>query len=256
VRRAAAVGCVGVKVWKHLGLWLVDAAGGRLAIDDARLDVLWETAAELGLPIAIHVGDPPAFFAPLDDDNPRVEELRVHPEWWYGGGDFASLEQIHDEFERLVANHPRTTFIAVHFGCFMTWAEVRRMLAAYPNYHVDTAAAIADMGRAPAEIKAIVEEFPTRVIFGTDLIRTPRFDMPEPGERDRWTLADFFEAHWRFFETADTDLPHPLPAQGDWTVTGLDLQQPVLERLYWRNALETFALPESIATATPAVAPA
>jgi predicted TIM-barrel fold metal-dependent hydrolase len=244
LREAAEHGCVGVKVWKHLGLWIEDASGQRLAIDDARLDVLWEVAAELRLPVAIHVGDPPAFFAPLDDDNPRIEELRVHPEWWYGGGDFPSLEQIHEELESVVASHPRTTFIGVHFGCFMAWRDVRRMLATYENYRVDTAAAIADMGAGDVtEVREILTAFPDRAIFGTDLIRTRDFDMPHLGEEGRWALADFFDAHWRFFETAASGLAHPLPAQGDWTVTGLDLPDDVLHRLYWHNAAEIFRLP-------------
>lgn len=255
VRDAAHAGCVGIKVWKHLGLWLKDSAGERLAIDDARLDVLWESAAEAGLPIAIHVGDPPAFFAPLDDHNPRIEELRVHPEWWYGGGDFATLDQIHEEFEHLVASHPRTTFIAVHFGCFMSYAEMRRMLETYPNYHLDTAAAIADMGVGDvATARKLITDFPARVIFGTDLIRIRQFDMPDPGTADRWDLHEFFAAHWRFFETGETELSHPLPAQGDWTVTGIDLPLEVLERLYWRNAAEVFRLPASVASPDPAAA--
>jgi hypothetical protein len=248
LRDAARLGCVGVKVWKHLGLWLVDSAGERLAIDDERLGVLWETAAELGMPIAIHVGDPPAFFAPLDDDNPRIEELRVHPEWWYGGGDFASLDQIHDEFESLVAAHPGTTFIAVHFGCFMSYVEMRRMLTTYPNYQLDTAAAIADMGVGDVQAaREIITDFPTRVIFGTDLIRIREFDMPDSAGADRWDLGEFFAAHWRFFETAEGGLEHPLPAQGDWTVTGIDLPEDVLAHLYWANAADTFRLPGSIA---------
>jgi hypothetical protein len=255
LRDAAEHGCVGIKVWKHLGLWIEDVSRERLAVDDARLDVLWDVAADLRLPVAIHVGDPPAFFAPLDEHNPRIEELRVHPEWWYGGGEFPTLEQIHEEFESVVASHPRTTFIGVHFGCFMAWRDVRRMLATYANYRVDTAAAIADMGAGGVtEVRDIVTSFPDRVIFGTDLIRTRDFDMPDLGEAGRWALADFFDAHWRFFETAEARLPHPLPAQGDWTVTGLDLPDDVLHRLYWRNAAEVFRLPVPVDPVQTAVA--
>jgi len=121
LRDAAAAGVVGVKVWKNLGLWLRDSRDRRLAVNDPRLEVIWTTAAELGLPIAIHQGDPPAFFAPLDASNPRIEELRVHTDWWYGGGDFPSLGQIHDELEAVIDGNPATRFIAVHFGCFMPW---------------------------------------------------------------------------------------------------------------------------------------
>jgi hypothetical protein len=243
LREAARAGAVGVKVWKNLGLWLRDSAGRRLTVCDARLEPLWATAGELGLPIAIHTGDPPAFFAPLTDDNPRIEELRKHPDWWYGGGEFPMLAQLHEELESVVTAHPATRFVGLHFGCFMSWAEVRRMLATYPNYHVDTAAAIADMGRGDVGVvRDIVLQFCDRVIFGTDLLRTEVIEMPDLGPR-RWDLREYFERHWRFFETGESGLEHPMPDQGAWTVTGLDLTDEVLSRLYAENARAVFRLP-------------
>jgi predicted TIM-barrel fold metal-dependent hydrolase len=230
-------------VWKNLGLWLRDTSGRRIAISDPRLEALWSTAGELGLPIAIHTGDPPAFFAPLTDDNPRIEELRKHPDWWYGGGEFPSLQRLHEELEIVVAAHPATRFVGLHFGCFMSWADVRRMVATYPNYHVDTAAAIADMGREDVtEVRDIVVDFSDRVIFGTDLLRTEAIEMPDLGPR-RWELREYFERHWRFFETGESGLDHPMPDQGAWTVTGLDLPDDVLARLYAENARAVFRLP-------------
>jgi predicted TIM-barrel fold metal-dependent hydrolase len=243
LRTAARCGAVGVKVWKNLGLWLRDASGRRLATSDPRLDVLWAVAGELGLPIAIHTGDPPAFFAPLADDNPRIEELRKHPDWWYGGGDFPSLQRLHEELEVVVARHPATRFIGLHFGSFMSWADVRRMLDTYPNYHVDTAAAIADMGAGDVgAVREIVMTHADRVLFGTDLLRTEAIEMPDLGHA-RWDLREYFERHWRFFETAETGLQHPMPDQGAWTVTGLDLPDDVLARLYVENARAVFRLP-------------
>jgi predicted TIM-barrel fold metal-dependent hydrolase len=243
LRKAARAGAVGVKVWKNLGLWLRDSTGRRIAITDPRLEPLWATAGELGLPIAIHTGDPPAFFAPLTDENPRIEELRKHPDWWYGGGEFPSLERLHEELEIAVATHPATRFVGLHFGCFMSWAEVRRMLATYRNYHVDTAAAIADMGRDDAgAVRSIVMDFSDRVIFGTDLLRTQVIEMPDLGAR-RWDLREYFERHWRFYETGEPGLEHPMPDQGAWTVTGIDLPDDVLARLYCENARAVFRLP-------------
>lgn len=251
LRAAHAAGVVGIKVWKNLGLWLRDTEGERLAIDDPRLEVLWATAAELGLPVAVHQGDPPAFFAPLNDDNPRIEELRAHPEWWYGGEGFPSLAQIHEELESVISANPATTFVVVHFGCFMSWPDIRRMLAKYSNYYLDTAAAIADMGvdGAAESARRIIVDNPDRVIFGTDLIRTRPFDMPVAESGGRWDVASFFDRHWAFFETAEPDLEHPLPAQGNWTVTGLDLPSALLPRLYWQNALAVFRLPDEVMSA-------
>lgn len=241
LREASAHGAVGVKVWKPLGLWLKDVRGRRLAINDRRLAIVWETAGELELPIMIHVGDPPPFFEPMTDDNPRIDELLAHPDWWWGGGDYASLERIHEEFEDVVRSYPATSFIGVHFGCFMSWSDVDRMLEQYGNYHVDTAAAVADLGKeADPIVREIFLRRTDRILFGTDLIRTGQFDMPEA--EPRWALDAFFARHWVFFETAERDIPHPLPAQGPWPVHGLDLPSSVLHSLYWQNAERLFRL--------------
>ena len=246
LREAARAGAVGVKVWKNLGLWLRDTTGRRIAVSDPRLEPLWDTAGELGLPVAIHTGDPPAFFAPLTDDNPRIEELRKRPDWWYGGGEFPSLRRLHEELEVVVARHPVTRFVGVHFGCFMSWADVRRMLDTYPNYNVDTAAAIADMGAGDVSVvRETLLAHPDRVIFGTDLLRTEEIEMPDLGREARWSLREYFERHWRFFETAQPGLQHPMPDQGAWTVTGLDLPDDVLARLYVENARAVFRLDAS-----------
>jgi len=242
-REAADSGAVGVKIWKNLGLWERDVTDRRVAIDDTRLDSLWDAAAERRLPVTIHIGDPPAFFAPMDERNPRIGELRLHPDWWYGGGEFPDLAQLHEEFGRLVANHPDTTFVGMHFGCFMSWRDVAHMLRSHPNYHVDTAAAIADMGKGDvSEVRALCIEFADRILFGTDLVRTAWFDMPD-GPLARWDLGAFYEMHWRFFETGDLELAHPLPNQGDWSVTGLALPDEALPGLYYENARELFRLP-------------
>jgi hypothetical protein len=91
-------------------------------------------------------------------------------------------------------------------------------------------------------VREIVMTHPHRVIFGTDLLRTEAIEMPDFG-RDRWALREYFERHWRFFETSETGLAHPMPDQGAWTVTGLDLPEDVLARLCADNARAVFKLP-------------
>lgn len=242
LRHAAASGAAGVKVWKNLGLWLRDGSGARVSVDDDRLRVLWETAVEVDLPVAIHVSDPPAFFQPVTSDNERYAELHIHPEWWFGGDEYPALETVHEEFENMVGSNPDTTFIGLHFGCFMPFEEVARMLSLYDNYLVDTSARVADLGRGDVTgVRKIFDRFPDRIIFGTDLVRVEEFDMPDLGE-ERDNVANFYALHWRFFETGEKNMPHPLPFQGEWTVTGLDLNQGALELLYKRNAERVYSV--------------
>src|SRR5438128_381682 len=59
------LGAVGLKIPKGLGLGYPAPDGEHLLpIDDHGLDPLFEKAGELGMPIAIHIGDPKAFWKP------------------------------------------------------------------------------------------------------------------------------------------------------------------------------------------------
>jgi predicted TIM-barrel fold metal-dependent hydrolase len=227
LRRAASAGARGMKVWKILGLHVRDDRGRLVMPDDERLDPLWEAAAQAGLPTLIHVGDPVAFFEPLDPRNERLEELIEHPDWWFGDRDrFPTFPEIVEALEALVARHPGTTFIGAHVGCYaedLAW--VARMLERHPNFHVDIAARIAELGRQPRAARALFLAHPDRILFGTD-------DFPPNRET--------YLTHFRFLETADEHFPYaadPVPPQGRWSISGLDLPDDVLRRVYGENAL-------------------
>ena len=116
--RAKAAGRAGVKVLKVLGLFLRERidAGPLVKVDDPRFDPMWEACGALGLPVAIHVSDPVAFFLPVDARNERYEELNRHPDWSFHGRDYPSNAEILAARDRVLARHPKTTFIGLHVG--------------------------------------------------------------------------------------------------------------------------------------------
>ncbi len=251
LEQAQAMGARGLKIFKSLGLTIRDRAGARVAVDDPRLDPLFEAAGRLGLPVAIHVGDPQAFFKPTTPDNERYDELALNPGWSYADRSrFPTWEALFAEFERRVARHPRTTFLGVHFGNDPEDpARVAALLDKYPNLYVDTAARVPELGRTPpAALRALFLAHATRILFGTDVAVSGSdltLGCPEPYAETAETAARFYQAHWRFFETADRGFAHPSPIQGRWTVSGLDLPREALEALYHRNAERLLGLPPS-----------
>ncbi|HEY7372109.1 MAG TPA: amidohydrolase family protein, partial [Polyangia bacterium] len=165
------LGARGLKITKGLGLGYPAPDGQHLlAVDDPGLDPLFERAGALGMPVAIHVGDPKAFWRPVSPDNERWDELRVHPEWSFAGPGIPSWQQLYDAFERLVARHKKTTFIGVHFGNDPEDPDnVARMLDKYPNFFIDTAARVPEIGRHPQEkMRRFYAKYQNRVLFGTD----------------------------------------------------------------------------------------
>ncbi|QXJ20752.1 amidohydrolase family protein [Actinomadura graeca] len=226
LRRSVEAGARGLKVWKDLGLHVRDDAGRLVLPDDPRLAELWETAAELAVPVAIHTADPIAFFDPIDERNERYEQLLAHPDWSFADPDrFPRFDRLMDALESLVAAHPRTTFIAVHAGCQAEdLGRVTAMLATYPNLHIDIAARIAELGRQPRATRDLVMRFPGRVLFGTD-------EFPPSTET--------YATHFRFLETLDEHFPHSAddpPLMGRWHISGLGLPDYVLGQVYASNA--------------------
>jgi predicted TIM-barrel fold metal-dependent hydrolase len=246
--QAKEMGARGLKIFKILGLNIRDRTGARVAVDDPRLDPIFEAAGRLGLPVAIHVGDPKAFFEPTNEANERYEELALNPNWsWADRTRFPTWEQLHGEFEHLVARHPNTTFIGVHFGNDPEEpARVAEMLDKYPNLYIDTAARVPEIGRFPADkLREIFLAHQKRILFGTDIAVSSQnltLGCPEPYPETPETVTRFYAAHWHFFETPDQGFAHPSPVQGHWTIDGINLPREALEDLYHRNAERLFGL--------------
>lgn len=241
--RARELGARGLKIPKGLGLGYEDYTGHVITVDDPELDPVFRTAGELGFPVAIHVGDPVAFFKPAGPDNERWDELQVHPDWSFAGHGYPTWEELFAALERRIARHPKTTFISVHFGNAAEYPErVAALLDRYPNLYVDTAARIPELGRHdPARLRAIFLAHADRILFGTDLgvgvepqeLMLGSTGATPPGPAD---VERFFAATWRFFETADRAFPHPTPIQGRWTIDGIDLPREAQIKIYGANA--------------------
>ena len=212
---SAQAGARGVKVWKDLGLTRTDASGALVKPDDERVVRVLQTAGDLGLPVLIHTADPVAFFDPLDETNERIDELTRVPEWWFGGDQYPTFAELLESLDRLIGACPQTTFIGAHVGC---WAEdlagVGRMLNAHPNWHVDLGGRLAEIGRQPRAFARFVEDFPDRVLFGTD---------EYPPSRGA------YERYYRFLQTADEHFAYSdevPPPQGRWQIYGCELVAP------------------------------
>ncbi len=209
-------------------------------MDDARLDPLWRAAADLGMPVVIHVADPVAFFDPLDGTNERWEELREHPDWhfWPPMGDvddpddpgYPGFDEILGGLDRLLARHPGTTFVGAHVGCAAEdLSLVGGMLERHPNFHVDIAARIAELGRQPYTARAFFLRWRDRILFGTDSA----------------VDVDTCRIYYRFLETSDESFDYaaePVPPQGRWQIHGLGLPDDVLRLVYAGNARRILGL--------------
>jgi predicted TIM-barrel fold metal-dependent hydrolase len=219
---AVARGARGLKQLKDLGLNVRDKSGKLVAIDDSRLDPVWEECGRLGIPVSIHSSDPEAFFHPVDNANERYEELTEHPDWSFYGSQFPAKESLLAARDRMFAKHPHTTFVALHMG---NWPEnldyVSQLLETHPNVMVEFGAREAELGRQPHRAREFFMKYQDRIMFGTDN------GMDEAMYRN----------HFRWLETDDEYFDYwGYPGQGRWKIYGMELPDSVLEKIYHKNA--------------------
>ena len=130
---------------------LSPTSDGRLvAVDDPGLDPVFEMAGKLGMPVAIHTGDPKAFWKPPTPDNERFDELRVHPRWsFFGapvtlGGAVRAVRAARgapsedDVHRRALRQRPRGS------------GARRPRCSTHRNLYIDTAARVPEIGRVDA----------------------------------------------------------------------------------------------------------
>jgi predicted TIM-barrel fold metal-dependent hydrolase len=234
--QAHQAGARGLKILKTLGLYLREQTtqGKLVKVDDPRFDPMWETCAHLKMPVAIHVSDPIAFFKPTDRFNERYEELNNHPDWSYAAPEFPSNEEILEARNRMFARHPKTTFVALHVGNFgEDLQSVSESLDRYPNMNIDIAARLNELGRQPRAARKFFDKYQDRILFGTDA--TPHGDdYPQQVFND-----SLYQIYFRFLETDDEYFdyaPAPVPPQGRWKISGIDLPDTILRKVYNQNA--------------------
>lgn len=215
-------GAKGLKVFKDLGLRIRKADGSRLTLDDPELAPVWEVPGRLGVPVLIHTAEPQEFFEKIDFTNERWLELALFQDRRYPEGQFPRFEELLAERDRMFKAHPKTTFIAAHFGYRANnLGKAGEMLQAMPNVYLEVAAILAELGRQPRTAHDFFVKHQDRILFGKDSYQ-----------------PDEFPYYWRVFETNDEYFDYYRDYHAFWKLYGMGLPDDVLKKLYYKNALK------------------
>lgn len=224
VEQDIRAGAVGLKVWKNLGMGLKDASGRLIAVDDPRFDAVFETCARFRIPVLIHTADPRPLFQPMDKYNERWLELKTHPGRNKSGSDGPTWETLIGAQHNLFSRHPKTIFIAAHMGWLANdLGQLGALLDRLPNVYVEIGAISSELGRQPRFARSFFEKYQDRVLFG----------------KDAYVVPEYY-TYFRLLETADEYFDPTRRYHGLWQMYGLELPDPVLKKLYYKNALRIF----------------
>lgn len=218
-----AAGAVGIgEIGKGFGLSTRKADGTRLEMDDPELDIVWETAGRLGIPVFVHTGDPAEFFEPFDYENERWLEMATFPNRRFNDRSrFPTFDDLMAERDRMLAKHPNTTWVLAHMSWYtQDLGRLGELFDRFPNVHGEVGAVLYDLGRQPRFAKAFFEKYTDRILFGKDSFQ-----------------PDEYPYYWRVFETEDEYFNYYRDYHAFWKLYGMGLPDNVLRQLYFGNAL-------------------
>ena len=214
-------GAKGLKLYKEFGMEFKDENDKVIAIDDSRLDPVWDKCGELNIPVLIHSADPKNFWLPVDKDNERWLELAKHPDRKRTEKDIP-WETVITQQHHLFLKHPKTKFIAAHFGWLANDLErLSKFLDSAKNVYVEFGAIIAEIGRQPRAAGAFFEKYQDRILFG----------------KDSW-VPEEYATYFRVLETTDEYFPYHKKYHAFWKIYGLGLPDSILKKVYYKNALQ------------------
>ena len=214
------LGAKGLKIFKNLGMFSRDKNGRRIHIDDPRIDPVWDKCGELGIPVLIHVADPKPFWQPIDKNNERWLELKLHPRRRHDT-DSVKWETLLEEQHRMFKKHPKTKFINAHLGWYGNdLKKLGQLMDRLPNMYTEIGAVIAELGRQPRAAKAFLTKYQDRVLFG----------------KDSW-VPEEYETYFRVLETEDEYFPYHKRYHAFWKMYGIGLPDEILKKIYYKNAL-------------------
>jgi len=221
IRNDVKMGANGLKIYKSQGMDNKDSRGNRIKIDDPRIDPVWDVCGELGIPVLIHSADPKPFWEPMDKNNERWLELKTHPRRKRDDTHPAPWQTIIDEQHNIFRKHPNTTFINAHLGWYANdLTTLGKLMDEFPNMNAEIGAVIAELGRQPRAAKAFLTKYQDRIMFG----------------KDSWHPEEYY-TYFRVLETDDEYFPYYKKYHAYWKMYGLDLDDEVLRKIYYKNAL-------------------
>ncbi len=214
-------GAKGLKIYKSLGMFNKDKSGKRISIDDKRIDPVWTKCGELGIPVLIHSADPKQFWQPIDKNNERWLELKLHPGRRHDT-DTVKWETIMAEQHNIFRKHPKTKFINAHLGWYANdLKKLGGLMDQFPNMYTEIGAVIAELGRQPRTAKAFLTKYQDRVLFG----------------KDSW-VPEEYETYFRVLETEDEYFPYHKRYHAFWRMYGIGLPDDILKKIYYKNAMK------------------
>lgn len=233
-------GAVSVKIWKNFGMNLRDSSDDFVMADHPSLNPIYETLEKNGITLIAHIGEPKNCWLPIEEmtvngdrdyfsRNPRYH-MYLHKE-------YPSYEEHLQARDRVLKKFKNLTFVGAHLASH-EWSvdKVAEWLDTFPGAGVDLAERVCHLqyqavGNQP-KVKAFVEKYQDRIIYGTDQIDDGSLGNDELRE----TIRNKWHDEFQFFAEESEQSSHQVTKP----YKGLGLSKSVLTKIFSTNTLKYY----------------
>jgi hypothetical protein len=198
----------------------------------------WAYAEAEGIPLTLHLNDPPEFW-----DLSRMNPYAIREGWFYGE-DCVNNQAQYRQLAAVFARHPGLKMQLAHFYfLYDDLPLLARMLEDYPRLYLDLTPGIEiyySLSRQAEAARAFFRRFSTRILFGTDIGSRAAIARPP-------RAIDALESAARVCvirQALETVGPYTLKPDGRYLfnipereLNGLGLDEALRHQIYGANAL-------------------
>lgn len=241
LEQCASMGATGIGELSDKGKGLVSSLDpdSQMHPNDSRMDLVFEKAAELDLPVNVHIAEPIWMYEPMDSTNDGL--MRSYT-WRVKHQDVtANHSAIINIMEETLQRHPNTTFIACHLmnlSSNLDWLD--QLLDRYSNLYIDIGARFAEFGTIPRRAAQFFEKYQDRILYGTDYGWETFNNDTDYGNQT--TTAEMYRMTFRMLETTDDHFYMNDLLGYKWPLYGLGLSDQALKKIYRANMQRVLGL--------------
>ncbi len=242
IEKAVKSGASGVKIWKNIGMELIDQYGDYVMIDDPAFHPVFEYLQENGIPVLGHLGEPLNCWLPLEEmtlgndrryfqNNPQYH-MYLHPE-------APSYQDQITARDNILNMYPGLKFSGAHLAS-LEWSvdELAERFESFPELKVDLSARIGHLQYQSLtdhqKVRDFLIKYQDRIMYGSDMSVT---DRSTDYGRITGNLYQRWMDDWIYLATDSAIVVKDLEGQ---KVAGLKLPTSVIDRIYYQNSGEFF----------------
>jgi predicted TIM-barrel fold metal-dependent hydrolase len=228
--RDFADGAVAVKIWKNIGMELMDKDGHYVLADNPAFEPIYRDIQKHNKTLVAHQAEPDEAWAPPNPNGLDYSYYKENPVWYmYEKPEAPKKQQILDARDHLLKMNPKLRVVGAHLGSSEDDLDgLGERFDRYPNFATDTAARVVHLVVQPSDkVRAFIVKYQDRLVYGTDLGVEKTGSIPDAIKE--W--EEQYAQDWRYFATRDN-----FDYEGHKT-QGLGLPPEVLRKLYHANAV-------------------